>query len=476
MQAYLLDFSLAGLGLVLLLWEAFCPPVQKKNIGIAGAIGLTAIFLVLQFANFSPDTDQWLERFYHHDGKALFFKSFALIATILVLLMSFDFAKILNRFTSLDNSNTNTGEFYFLPVFTCAGFMWLASSIDLVSIFVSLELVTISFYVLVAFMRRNVGSLEAGVKYLITGALSTGILVYGIAWLYGATQATSIEGITLALTNPDLHKPTLLFGLALIILSIGFKVGAAPMQLWIPDVYQGAPSPIAAYLSVASKAAGFGVGITILAPFLASDVTRESVSMVLFIMAGTTLLIGNFAAIAQTNFKRLLAYSSIAHAGFIMLGLASGDYSKVAFYLATYLVMTFTAFFILGLIRVQEDSDEMEVFRGLAKRNPILALTLTINLAAMAGMPLTVGFWGKLFMLQDAIAFAPLWVILAAIIGGATAFYYYFKLIKIMYWEAPEKDTKIVLPVISRTVISIFTIATIVFGFTAQPILNMIQF
>ncbi len=476
MQAYILDFTVAGLGLILLMWEAFCPPVRKKNLALAGAAGLTVVLIALQFADLSGTTDPWLKQFYQHDTKALFFKSFALIATILVLLMSFDFSKVLNRYTSHDNSNTNVGEFYCLPLFTCAGFMWLSSAIDLVSIFIALELVTISFYVLVAYMRRNVGSLEAGVKYLITGALSTGLLVYGIAWLYGATGSTSMAGITEALNSPTLQQPTLLFGLALIILSIGFKVGAAPMQLWIPDVYQGAPSPIAAYLSVASKAAGFGVAITILSPFLASEVTQGPVSMVLFIMAGATLILGNFSALAQDNFKRLLAYSSIAHAGFILLGLASADYTKVAFYLATYLIMTFTAFFILGLVRVQDDSDEIETFHGLAKRNPVLALALTINLAAMAGMPLTIGFWGKLFMFQSAVADAPFWVLLAAIIGGASAFYYYFKLIRAMYWYAPTKEMSISIPIISRIVITTFTILTILFGFYAQPILDIIQF
>ena len=263
---YYLEFIVAGLGLVLLLWEAFAAPKKKATLALAGAAGLTLVLSLLILGACCPCTAEqtapaWMSRFVSNDGYALFFKGFALISTILVLLMSFDFQKIINKFTSPDGSDTNAGEFYCLPIFACAGLMWMASATDLVSIFVALELVTITFYVMVAFLRRNVGSLEAGVKYLILGALSTGFLVYGIAWVYGATGTTEIAKFV------DLESSSaLLFGLALIIISLGFKVGAAPMQLWIPDVYQGAPTPITAFLSVASKAAGFGVAITILTP------------------------------------------------------------------------------------------------------------------------------------------------------------------------------------------------------------------
>jgi len=212
--------------------------------------------------------------------------------------MAYDFRGILNKFTSNDNSDVHTGEFYTLPIFACAGLMWMASATDLVSIFVSLELVTITFYVMVAYMRRNVGSLEAGVKYLILGALSTGFLVYGIAWVYGAVGTTDLSQIAGILSDPEanVNPYILLFGLSMVILSIGFKVGAVPMQLWIPDVYQGAPNPITAYLSIASKAAGFGVAIVILRPFIGSDLAGSNVTAILTIMAVATLIYGNLSA------------------------------------------------------------------------------------------------------------------------------------------------------------------------------------
>ncbi|MGJ8674122.1 NADH-quinone oxidoreductase subunit N [Rubritalea sp.] len=469
---YYLEFIVAGFGLLLLMWEAFAAPKNKATLGLVGAVGLTLVFAMLVLSSCCScvsEAPAWMERFYSNEGHAIFFKGFALLSTILVLLMSYDFQKVLNKFTSPDGSDTNAGEFYCLPIFACAGLMWMASATDLVSIFVALELVTIAFYVMVAFMRRNVGSLEAGVKYLILGALSTGFLVYGIAWIYGALGTTQIDQFTNISSSTSL-----LFGLALVIIALAFKVGAAPMQLWIPDVYQGAPTPITAFLSVASKAAGFGVAITILRPFLEADATRESVSTILVVLAAATLLYGNLAALAQTNFKRLLAYSSIAHAGFLLIGMATSAFDYVLFYLATYLIMTFAAFFVLGIIRSSEDSDEISALDGLGKRNPLLAIALTVIMAAMAGVPLTAGFVGKFLMFETAVAniSSVHWItVVIAFIGAACGFYYYFKIIRAMYWNSSEKQEAISLPFISKCAIIILTAALIVFGVYPAPLL-----
>lgn len=464
MHTYLLEFYVVALGVIMLLWEAFANPQNRSKLALIGAGGLAIILFLLLAGRNSADyttVPDWLSRFYSTGGHSLFFKCFALISTILVLLMSYDFRSILNKYTSNNNSSENTGEFFTLPVFACAGLMWMASATDLVSIFVALELVTIAFYVMVAFMRRNVGSLEAGVKYLILGALSTGFLVYGIAWMYGALGTTNLNTIA---ASPIESSYTLLFGLSLIIISLGFKVGAVPMQLWIPDVYQGAPNPITAFLSIASKAAGFGVAMVILQPFLASDAVSDNVQLVLIIMAAATLLYGNLSALGQTNFKRLLAYSSIAHAGFLLLALSAGDFWTVKFYLATYLVMTFAGFFILNLVRVQDNSDEIDSFDGLSKRNPNLALALTIAMAAMAGVPLTAGFWGKLFVFQSIVGELPWVVVFIAFIGAAAGFYYYFKIIRAIYWHKPAKEEPLTVPCLTKYAIIILTLAIIVIG------------
>ena len=487
MPAYYLEALTVTLGIILLMAEAFCSCKSKAWVGICAAVGLTVI-LGLTIIAIGPDAKpdaEWakwpLWNFYNYDSLAKFYKIFALVTTILVLLLAVDYRKILARFTEGPESENGTGEYYALPVFACAGMMWLASAKDLAGAFVALELVTVTFYILVAYMRRNVGSLEAGVKYLILGALSTGFLVYGIAWIYGTTGTMSLEklGHLEHLTNPT----GLLFGIALVLVGLGFKMGAVPMQVWIPDVYQGAPTPTTAFLSVGSKAAGFILTIRFLEPFLANETIRSPVLTILLILACTTLLFGNLAAIPQTNFKRLLAYSSIAHAGFLLLALAAGKGAAaelssakvVSFYLATYLLMTLGVFFILAQVRIQRDGENISDFNGLGKTNPQLALALTVLLASLAGVPLTAGFWGKFFVFSLAVD-AKLWVgVGIAFISAAAGFYYYFNVIRAMWWAAPPSDKAIVLPCISKVVIAVLTIAVIVFGTWAQPIWGLLK-
>lgn len=487
MPAYYLEALCVILGFAILLAEAFVPMKSKAKVGYAAAIGLT-IILVLSFFAEGPNqllNAAWpLWRFYEFDALALFFKGFSLVATILIILMAIDYRSVLSRYTEEPKSEAGTGEFYALPIFACAGMMWMASARDLAGAFVALELVTITFYLLVAFMRRNVGSLEAGVKYLILGALSTGFLVYGIAWVYGSLGTMSLELMPVKLAAIENTVP-LLFGIALVLVALGFKVGAVPMQMWIPDVYQGAPTPTTAFLSVASKAAGFVLLMRFLAPFLAElSPVRDQVLLILLILACATLLYGNFAAIAQSNFKRLLAYSSIAHAGFLLLALAAwgapttftvGSVEAVTFYLATYLLMTMGVFFVLAQIRVQREGEAVSDFNGLGKTNPALAVAMTVLLAALAGIPLTAGFWGKFFVFVLA-ANAGLWVgLIIAIIAAAAGFYYYFKTIRAMWWIEPNGEVALKLPIISKVAVCVLTGLTVIIGIFPQPIFSLFQ-
>ena len=489
MPAYYLEALTVTLGLILLLAEAFVPANSKAWVGIAAALGL-AVILGLAGSAIGPEAKpaaawaQWpLWNFYQLDALAVFYKVFALACTMLVVLMSVDYRIILARFTGHAGSEDGTGEYYALPVFACAGMMFLASAKDLAGAFVALELVTITFYILVAYMRRNVGSLEAGVKYLILGALSTGFLVYGIAWVYGSTGTMSLSEIP----NSKFQIPNstpLLFGVALVMVGLGFKIGAVPMQVWIPDVYQGAPTPTTAFLSVGSKAAGFILLIRFLEPFLASAITRGPVLNLLLILACATLLFGNLAAIPQTNFKRLLAYSSIAHAGFLLLALAAGKTESpeslgsvqvVSFYLATYLIMTLGVFFVLGQVRIQRDGEAIADFNGLGKTNPLLALALTVLLAALAGVPLTAGFTGKFLVFALAVD-ARLWVgVGIASIAAAAGFYYYLNVVRAIWWAAPGNLPPVTLPVISKACVAVLTVATLVFGLWPQPILALLK-
>jgi len=480
MSAYWLEIIVLLGGLLLLVAEAFLAP--KRKIGIA----YTAIFflvLTLVFHFFAQDANianKELARFYSWDSQAKFFKGLTLLASILTLLLAIDFRKTLSKFTANPDSEDGTGEYYCLILFACAGMMWMASAKDLVSLFVSLELTTITFYILVGFMRRNVGSLEAGVKYLILGALSTGFLVYGISWIYGATGSTDLTviGEKIAGSNPTY----LLFGLSLILISLAFKVGAVPMHLWIPDVYQGAPTPTTAFLSVASKAAGFAVLLRVLEPFLNSPLAGKVV-FILAVLAGATILLGNLAAIPQKNFKRLLGYSSIANAGFILMAVAAwtpgsdtalSSKEVVMFYLAIYLIMTFAAFFILAVISRNTGSDDIAAFEGLGTRHPLLAFMTTIVIGALAGVPLTAGFLGKFFAFQAAIN-AGLWVpVSLGFVGVAAGFYYYFQIVRAMYWRSSLDESPLTISPLSLYVIGTLSLLLIVLAFTPQPILWLI--
>ncbi|MBK1884367.1 NADH-quinone oxidoreductase subunit N [Luteolibacter pohnpeiensis] len=494
MPAYYLEAFTVTLGLVLLLAEAFFPARKGKAwVGIAGAIGLAGI-LASAFLTIGPEgnpTANWASwpmwNFYQFDSLARFFKIFSLLTTIFVLLMAVDYRSILARFTDHPESENGTGEFYCLPIFACAGMMWIASARDLATAFVALELVTVTFYILVAFMRRNIGSLEAGVKYLIIGALSTGFLVYGIAWIYGSLGTMTFDGLASALHSPGtLHTTPLLFGIALVLIGLGFKVGAVPTHIWIPDVYQGAPTPTTAFLSVGSKAAGFVLLIRFIEPFLDGfSPVRHEVTGILAILATATLLFGNFAAIPQTNFKRLLGYSSIAHAGFLLLALAAwqpesinslGSSKSVAFYLATYLLMTLAVFFVLGQVRVQRQGEAIADFNGLGKSNPRLATVMTVLLAALAGVPLTAGFVGK-FLVFDLARNAHFWCpLIIGCIGAAAGFYYYFKIIRAMWWIEPDSSAAtIVLPRITQISLIMLTAAVIIIGIYPEPIYALLR-
>lgn len=490
MSPYILEACVVLLGLILLMLEAFGPANRKDYLGITAIAGLVfclILLFVVGTAEIDPAKHPEMARFYTMDSAAVFFKGLAIVCTILVLLLAIDYKGILAKFTENPGSQEGTGEYYALPVFACAGMMWMASAKDLVSIFVALELVTITFYILVAFMRRNVGSLEAGVKYLILGALSTGFLVYGIAWIYGVTGTTDLSLMAERLSGLESSTPAL-FGLALVLLALAFKIGAVPMQLWVPDVYQGAPTPTTAFLSVGSKAAGFIITIRILTPFFDPiSQVQEQTTFILLVLGGLTILYGNLAAIPQTNFKRLLAYSSIAHAGFILLAITAWDQQgsdtsltttqAVGFYLATYLLMTIGIFFALVTVRKATGSEEIAAFDGLGKRNPTLALAITVLLSALAGLPLTAGFYGKFFAFKLAIDGANdgnvmlWWGVALGFVGVAAGFYYYLKVVRAMYWRSNDDTTAIEISPIARYVISTLTIIVVILGFWPDPVL-----
>ncbi|MEY2519346.1 MAG: NADH-quinone oxidoreductase subunit [Verrucomicrobiota bacterium] len=467
-----LEIAVLLLGVLILLVEAFADRIDKRTLAFAAMLGLAAVFVASFFLAPAPADipagSLW--NFYTADPLAIFFKRFALVATILVLIMMVDYAPIVRESIHGTTHQSGLGEFFALPVFTCVGLMWMASAIDFVMIFVSLELVTMSFYVLVSFTRRNPATLEAGVKYLILSALSTGFLVYGITWIFGVTGQTNLARVAAALSDPAIESGPALFGMVLVLVALGFKIAAAPFQLWVPDVYQGAPTPVTAYLSVGSKAAGFVVLLRVLQPFF----VLPQMERLLVVMALLTLVYGNLAALPQSNLKRLLAYSSIAHAGYLLIGVVCLAGEAVAFYLVAYLLMTLLSFAVLVVV-AKQTGDNIENFNGLAKRSPFLAFAMMIAMASLAGLPFTAGFLGKFYIFDAAIRHHQTTLLVIGVITVACGFYYYLKVVRAMYWETSTNDVVVPLSGLSRAAMAAMIAAIVFLGVYPQPILNALR-
>ncbi len=469
--APLLEIAVVLLGLAILMVEAFATTIDKRSLAIASIAGLVAVLAATFFLPSPPPAEAtgfW--SFYTADSLAIFFKRFALVTTILVLIMMIDYAPVVRQTIHGATHQAGLGEFFAIPLFTCAGLMWMASAVDFVMIFVSLEVVTMSFYVLVAFTRRNPASLEAGVKYLILSALSTGFLVYGITWIFGVTGETNLARITAALSAANVERVPALFGMALVLVALGFKIAAVPFQIWVPDVYQGAPTPVTAYLSVGSKAAGFVVLLRILEPFF----ILPEMQRLLVVVAALTLIYGNVAALPQTNLKRLLAYSSIAHAGYLLVGVVSLAGSAVSFYLVSYLLMTMLSFAVLVVVSSQT-GDRIEDLNGLSTRSPFLSFAMLIAMASLAGIPFTAGFLGKFFIFDAAIRQHQTMLVIVGVITVACGFYYYLKVVRAMYWEPANTTAAVPIGQVSRVTMSALIAAIIVLGVYPQPILNALR-
>ena len=466
-----LEIAVLVLGMLVLLFEAFVERIEKRTLAFAAIGALTAVLIGTWFLEPGPALESatgfW--SFYTADPLSIFFKRFALLTTIVVLVMMIDYAPVL-RSSAGATTQSGLGEFFALPIFTCAGLMYIVSAIDFVMIFVSIELVTISFYVLVSFTRRNPTTLEAGVKYLVLSALSTAFLVYGITWIFGVTGETNLQRITTAFANPEIERGGALFGAVLVLVGLGFKIAAVPFQIWVPDVYQGAPTPVTAYLSVGSKAAGFVVLVRVLRPFM----MLPQMERLLVLIALLTVIYGNLAALPQSNLKRLLAYSSIAHAGYLLIGVACLAGSAVTFYLVAYLLMTLLSFAVL-IVVAQRTGEQISDFDGLAKRSPFLAFAMLIAMVSLAGVPFTAGFFGKFFIFYAAIAQRQTVLVVAGVVTVACGFYYYLKVVRAMYWQVPTSDEKIPVNALSRATMSALIVATIWLGIYPWPILEALK-
>jgi NADH-quinone oxidoreductase subunit N len=469
----------------LLLAEAFVPlSPRQTTIWALGGIFLIAA-LTLCFDTVTPDGKAFL--FWNEsakwDGAAKFFHLFFLIVAALVIWMGDDAQEPVAH---------GGGEFAVLPLFTTVGLMILASANDFMLLFVALELVTISFYILVAYQRRSLIALEAGVKYLILGGLSTAFLVMGIAYLFGLTGSTSFDIIWL---HTHLHHTMPMgvkLGLMLVIVGIGFKIAMVPFHIWAPDVYEGAPNSITAFLSVGSKAGGLIILMRIVLGIFDNPSGIAIWMPVLYVCAVCSLLLGNLAAIPQRNLKRLLGYSSVGHTGFILvavIGAATVLYDRPGFpasdiatgqvavsvYLVTYLLATFTSFIVLAVLERKLPGLEIHHLAGLSQRSPLLAAAFALSLISLAGIPPLGGFIAKALVVLVAWNRGLYLLLGVTIFAAVAAFYYYLGPIKAMYWSEPLDAAPIRINRTTSAVLAVLIGLMILTGFAPQTITLLVS-
>jgi len=446
---------------VLMILEIVLPKNERKD--WLGMISFGSIFGLIGFWMTQHDlTGITFSGTFVMDSLAWFFKSCFLVTMVFIFVMTQQFFKTLGG---------RRNEFYLLLWLALLGMCLIASSADFLLLFISLEILTISLYVMTAYLKSDKLSIEAGMKYLILGALSSGFFLYGMSFLYGITHSTRFDVIQ-AYTATHPMSAMSLFALVLIFSAIAFKIAAVPFHMWVPDVYQGAPTPVTALLSVGSKVAGFVMLIRLFSAGGIFGPWHMEWSVVLAGLSALTMTYGNLVAMFQTNIKRLLGYSSIAHAGYLLMGAAAGTalgLSAMNFYLLGYLFTNLAAFLVIIIFSVAVKSDEISDYAGLSQRSGILAGTLLLALVSLAGLPPTAGFFGKFSLLMATVQSGFLWLAIIASVNIVISLYYYLMIAKKIYVDAPHSTTVIALSMPIRIVLILSMIAILGIGIFQGP-------
>ena len=402
------------------------------------------------------------------DGFGLFFNWIFLVSSLIVAIVSYNYLEI---------AGEHHGEYYALILFAQCGMFFLATGTDLVTLFIGLELMASCFYVMVGFLRGEKRSNEAAVKYLLLGAFSSGLLVYGFSLFYGIAGSTKLRDVAAAVASRDPMDPMVFLALATSAVGLLFKISAVPFHMWAPDAYEGAPTPITAYLSVASKAASFAFLVRLFIGPLAT--AREVWEPLLSAVAIATMTVGNFAAITQTNVKRLLAYSSISHAGYMLLGLIAGNdtgIKGIAVYIMVYTFMNLGAFLVIVALRRQdligEDLDDMA---GLIHKSPGYAVLMLIFLISLSGIPPTAGFLGKYYIFLSLIETKHYALAVVAVLYVAVALYYYFRIVRTMFVEEPIDKGAMSTSFGLKVALGLSGVLTLVIGVYPEPFLQFAQ-
>lgn len=430
------EIILSAVAMVVLLLNVFVPGEQKGYLGMLSLAGIlvTGIFLV-QGWNQPQDVQMGFAGSVQQDNFAIFFKGIFLLTAALTVLISDQY---------LQREECNQGEIYPLILFATVGMMFMADGTDLMTIFLGLEVLSVSLYVLAGFNRASVKSNEAGLKYFLLGAFSTGFLLYGMALTYGATGTTKVSSISSYVIQNGLAGANVYFLAGMLLMGVGFsfKIAAAPFHMWTPDVYEGAPTPMTAFMSAGPKAAGFAAFLRVFIvafPLLKADWTG-----LLWILAVLTMTVGNIIALSQDNIKRMLAYSSIAHAGYALVGFTAGNEEGVAgimFYMLSYAFMNIGAFAIIILTgRKGEANLNVSDYAGFGFKHPVLGVAMSLFLFSLAGMPPTAGFIGKFYLFSGAIKAGYIWLAIIGVLNSAASVYYYLRVMVYMYMKNPVEE------------------------------------
>ncbi len=434
------------------------PQQQLAYLSVAGLLGVMAVLI---WFNQTGISGTLFGQMFVLDGLALFFKIFIVGATVVVILVSVDYVTRFHFFR---------GEYYFLVMMATLGMMFMASANDLLSLFITLEFSTFGFYILVAYLRDDLASNEAGLKFFILGVFAAGLLAYGISLVFGETGKLVFADLAGA-------EPTagLAIGYLLIFGALGFKIGAVPFHSWIPDTYHGAPTPVTAFLSVVPKGAAFAVLLRLL--FVALATFKPAWVLLMVAASILSMTYGNIVAIAQRNIKRLLAYSGIAQIGNVLIGLAAGTKmgsDAILFYLLTYLFANLGAFAVVIAVGNAIQSDEIDDYSGLNRRSPFLAFAMLVFLLSLAGVPPLAGFIGKLYIFVAAIKEELYTLIVVGLINVVISMYYYLVVVKKMYINEPVEPTALTISAPMKTAVFIGLVGTLALGIYPRPIINWI--
>ncbi|MDA8098444.1 MAG: NADH-quinone oxidoreductase subunit N [Nitrospiraceae bacterium] len=469
------EFLVIAVALIALVADLVVPRGQKHLLGWLGLIGLAAAAaLTLSLAADHAGNTQtaFFNGTFLFDPFSVFFKMVFYLSCSLGILLSMKYLSV---------EDIHRGEYYSLMLFATSGMMLMASAGDLITLYLGLELMALSIYILAGFMRGDGRSNEAGIKYLLLGAFSSGIMLYGMSLLYGLSGTTNLNGIMTFLQSADLTNPVIFLAMVMLIVSFGFKVAAVPFHMWVPDVYEGAPTSVTAFMSAGPKVAGFAVLLRVFVHALAP--LQGHVSAILAVIAVLTMAVGNIMAISQTNIKRMLAYSSIAHAGYALVGLAAATANKammvdgsasVMLYVLIYTVMNMGAFGVVIMLRKSGSrGEEIADFAGLGKTNKAAAFLMLIFMFSLTGIPPLAGFMGKFYIFKSAVQAGMIWLAILGVLFSAISAYFYLRVIMVMWMYDPKQEFSLLRSPALALALAIAVTAVIVIGVAPSSVLEI---